>query len=274
MDFFRELYAGINWTGITPIFIDIFSAIGILITGWFVARWAERTVRKRLSDAKGLEADDTIRPLLAIVTRYGVVLATLYAALKVSGFPAAPLLAVFGAAGLAIALAAQGTLSNVAAGLMLIFLRSIRVGEYIQTSSVEGTVLEIGLFTTEFKSADGVFITVPNSQIWSRQIKNYSRYKTRRQDIDIEIARDNDLAAALDVLQKTLAGHQLVIAKDSAEAVVAGFTTHSVKLQARCWLKAENLRGNVSAVRLSLHEALRAEGVKPPPMVPHNLTAL
>jgi len=266
MEEFFGAFKQIEWASFTPIIIHIFAALAVLILGWIVAGWAERTVRRRLGNSKGLEVDDTIRPLLAMVVRYGVVLATMYAALQVSGFPAAPLLAVFGAAGLAIALAAQGTLSNVAAGLMLIFLRSIRVGEYIQTPGVEGSVLEIGLFTTEIKSPDGVFITAPNAQIWATQIKNYSRYKTRRVDINIDIARDNDLAAALDVLQTTLVGHDAVIAKDSAETIIAGFTATAATIQARCWLKAGNLRGDTSGVRLALHQALQVEGFKLPPM--------
>jgi len=262
-----EFASAIEWAAILPVIKNIFVAFGILILGWIIARWADRIVRKRLGNAKGLQADDTFRPLIALLVRYTIILGALYAALETAGVAPASLLAVFGAAGLAIALSVQGTLSNVAAGLMLIFLRSIRVGEYILTSNVEGTVLEIGLFTTEIKSADGIFITVPNAQIWSSQIKNFSRYKTRRIDINIEIARDNDLAAALDVLQQTLVEHSLVIAKDSAEAIVAGFTATTVNLQARCWLKSANLRGNSSAVRLALHEALQAEGFKLPPLV-------
>jgi len=268
-----ELASAIEWSAILPVIKNIFVAFGILILGWIIARWADRIVRKRLGNAKGLQADDTFRPLIALLVRYTIILGALYAALETAGVAPASLLAVFGAAGLAIALSVQGTLSNVAAGLMLIFLRSIRVGEYILTSNVEGTVLEIGLFTTEIKSADGIFITVPNAQIWSSQIKNFSRYKTRRIDINIEIARDNDLAAALDVLQQTLVEHSLVIAKDSAEAIVAGFTATTVNLQARCWLKSTNLRGNSSTVRLALHEALQAEGFKLPPLMVGKLPA-
>jgi len=266
MESVSELASAIDWTAALPVIQNAFVALGVLILGWIIARWADRIVRKRLGNAKGLQADDTFRPLIALLVRYVIIFGALYAALDIAGVAPASLLAVFGAAGLAIALSVQGTLSNVAAGLMLIFLRSIRVGEYIQTSSIEGTVLEIGLFTTEIKSSDGVLITVPNAQIWSSQIKNFSRYKTRRIDINIEIARDNDLAAALDVLHKTLIKHPLVITKDSAEVVVAGFTATTVNLQARCWLQSTNLRGNSSAVRLSIHEALRAEGFKLPPI--------
>jgi len=261
-----ELFASVNWVSITPVVRNIFTALGILIIGWILARWADRVVRRRLGNNKGLQADNTFRPLIAIIVRYAIILGALYAALDIAGVAPASLLAVFGAAGLAIALAVQGTLSNVAAGLMLIFLRSIKVGEYILTPDVEGTVLEIGLFTTEIKSPDGVYITVPNAQIWAKQIKNFSRFKTRRMDIILEIARDNDVGAALEILQKTLASHNLVVSADSTQTVISGFTPTSVRLQARCWLKADNLRSDASQVRLVLHEALRREGFKMPPL--------
>ncbi len=265
MEEFLGAFKQLSWATIFPVLIHIFAALAVLAIGWIVARWAERTVRRRLGNNKGLEVDDTIRPLLAIVTRYAIILASMYAALTVAQFPAAPLLAVFGAAGLAIALAAQGTLANVAAGLMLIFLRSIRVGEYIQTPNVEGSVLEIGLFTTDIKSPEGVFITVPNAQLWASKIKNYSRFKTRRIDVNLEIARDNDLAAALGVLHAALVKHPAILSADSADTVIADFTPTSVKLQARCWMKADGLRANAASVRLVLHEALQAEGFKLPP---------
>jgi len=266
MEILREWYALVAGSSYAPVVRDIFSALGVFILGWIVARWADRVVRKRLGNNKGLQADDTFRPLIAIIVRYAIILGALYAALDIAGVAPASLLAVFGAAGLAIALAVQGTLSNVASGLMIIFLRSIKVGEYIQTPDVEGSVLEIGLFTTEIKSPDGVLITVPNSQIWTKQIKNFSRFKTRRMDIILEIARDNDVGQALEVLQKTLGTHDLVIAADSAQTVISGFTPTSVQLQARCWLKADNLRNDVSQVRLALHESLRREGFKMPPL--------
>ncbi|MCK5922644.1 MAG: mechanosensitive ion channel, partial [Methylococcales bacterium] len=141
----------IEWAFMGPLLVNILGAIGILLLGWIVSRWVASTVRRRLGDSKGLEVNDTMRPILALIAKYTIMLMALYAALKTVGIPPESLLAVFGAAGLAIALAVQGTLSNVAAGMMLIFLRAIKVGEYIQTPSFEGSVLEIGLFTTEIK---------------------------------------------------------------------------------------------------------------------------
>ena len=267
MNTIKDLAEAFNWAALGPFIQNMLLALGILILGWMIARWADRFVRRRLGNAKGLQADDTFRPLIATTLRYAILLGALYAALDIAGVAPASLLAVFGAAGLAIALAIQGTLSNIAAGLMLIFLRSIKVGEYIQTPNVEGSILEIGLFTTEIKTSDGIFITVPNAQIWASQIKNYSRYKARRIDIDMDIARDNDLEKALEVLQNVLINHEDVINTSSAAVIISGFKPNSVTLQARCWLKADHLRDDASKVRLALHQALQNGKFKMPPIL-------
>ena len=265
METVKDAATSIDWNVFIPVGINILKAIGILILGFMIARWVERFTRKRLGNHKGLQVDDTLRPLLATIIRYAIIFAAIYAALTTAGIPAASLLAVFGAAGLAIALAVQGTLSNVAAGIMLIFLRAIRVGEYIETSSFGGSVLEIGLFTTEIKTSDGILITVPNAQIWSGQIKNYSRFKSRRVDISMEIARDNDLGSAVSALEKAVSDFDAVINKSAASVMVSGFTPTSATLLARCWLKSENLAGDSSALRVHLQEVLNKKGFKLPP---------
>ena len=256
-----------DWNTFVPLGINLLKAAGVLILGWVISRWAGRVIRKRLGNSKGLRANDTLRPLIAVVTKYTIMLGALYAALKIVGIPPESLLAVFGAAGLAIALSVQGTLSNIAAGMMLIFLRSIKVGEYIETASAEGTVLEIGLFTTELKSSKGVFVTVPNAQLWASKIKNYSRFHTRRIDVSLEISRENDLAAAVSLMEKTLRAQDTVVNKDAADVVVSGFTPRSAILQARCWMKSGELRTESSALRLALHEALQKGGFELPPLM-------
>ena len=268
MDTIFEFYNSPEWKSIMAYSSDILKALGVLIMGVIISKWASRTIRRRLGNDKGLQVNDTIRPMLAIMARYGIMLAALYAALTIAGIPASSLLAVFGAAGLAIALAVQGTLSNVAAGMMLIFLRAIRVGEYIATPSVEGSVLEIGLFTTQIRGPNGVLITVPNAQIWSGQITNYSRATERRIDINIELSRDNDLDKALSVLKTTLLSSPHLIRKDDASVAITTTTAQSVTLQARAWITAENVRGHTSDISLALGTAVRAKGFKLPAVLP------
>ncbi len=256
-----------QWTTIMTISLKVLKAFGVFILGMMISRWVDRTIRYRLGNNKGLQVNDTLRPLIATTARYTILLATLYAALTIAGIPASSLLAVFGAAGLAIALAVQGTLSNVAAGMMLIFLRAIRVGEYIATPNVEGSVLEIGLFITQIRAPNGVLVTVPNAQIWAAQITNYSRVTERRIDINIELARDNDLDKALGVINTALLASPHVINKDKASVAITTTTAQSVTLQARAWITSQDVRGHTSNINLALHEAVRAQGFKLPPVV-------
>lgn len=262
-----EILNIINWNVFTPILISGLQAIGILILGWIASGWAGRIIRRKLGNDKGLQVNDTLRPLFATVVKYTIMFSALYAALKVAGIPPQSLLAVFGAAGLAVALAMQGTLSNVAAGIMLIFLRSIKVGEYIATPDVEGSILEITLFTTQIEAPNGVFITVPNAQIWANQIHNYSRGSKRRIDIMVEISRDNDLAAAVSTVKAALLQSPHIINKDTASVVISSTTAHSALLQARCWITTDDVRGHTSDINVGLHTALRSGQFKLPPVL-------
>lgn len=260
MDAFTEF----DWSSMMPILTNILSGLGIFILGWILSRWAYRTILNRLGNDKGLQASETFRPLIATIVKYAILLGAIYAGLTQAGVAASSLLAVFGAAGLAIALAVQGTLSNIAAGIMLIFLRSMKVGEYIETPNIEGTVLEVGLFTTQIRRPDGVFVTVPNAQLWGSQIANYSRFKTRRVDIDLELARDNDLTAAVSTVRAALDQQDMVIDKDKSSVSISGFTPTTAIIKARFWLDTDNLTDNRSILRSDLHAALRSEGFQFP----------
>ena len=262
-----DLLGSISLESFLPYIVRGAQGIGILILGWIVSGWASRLIRKRLGSNNTLQVNDTLRPLFATVVKYAIMFAALYAALKVTGIPPESLLALFGAAGLAIALAMQGTLANVAAGIMLIFLRSIKVGEYISTPNVEGSVLEIGLFTAQIRAPNGILITVPNAQIWSSQINNYSRTKERRIDIIVEISRRNDLGAALEAAQGALLASPHIIKKDAASVFISGSGIHSASLQARCWITAADVLGHTSDINVAIHNALQSGGFKLPPLL-------
>lgn len=262
-----ENLSKVEWSTFVPLIFNLLSGLGIFILGWMLSRWAYRIILNRLGNNKGLQASATVRPLIATVVKYAILLGAIYAGLTQAGVAASSLLAVFGAAGLAIALAVQGTLSNIAAGIMLIFLRSMKVGEYIETPTVEGTVLEVGLFTTNIRRPDGVFVSVPNAQIWGSQIANYSRFMTRRVDIDLELARDNDLGAAVKVIQSVLEQQDIIVDKEKASVSVAGFTPTTAIIRARLWLGTDNLADKGSTLRTSFNTALSAEGFKLPTLL-------
>ena len=119
--------------------------------------------------------DPTLRPVLASMIRYAVLILVLIVALSQVGIQTASLLAVVGAAGLAIGLALQGALSNFAGGLMLLWLRPFRIGDFIEVGAIAGTVREMGLFACHLETFDGMFLFAPNSAIWNTPLKNHTR---------------------------------------------------------------------------------------------------
>lgn len=214
--------------------LDLLGAVLILVIGWWIAGRTAALVRHSLKNAKFV--DSTLKPLAASIARYAVLIFVIIAVLSNFGVETTSIIAVLGAAGLAIGLALQGTLSNIAAGVMILILRPLKVDEFVEAGSVSGTVVEITLFTTLLKTPDGVFISAPNSQIWNSAIKNYSRNPTRRLDIKVGIAYDDDVDAALEFLKNLVASDERVLKDPEPMSFVANLGESSVDLTARGWV--------------------------------------
>ena len=214
--------------------LDLLGAVLILVIGWWIAGRTAALVRHSLKNAKFV--DSTLKPLAASIARYAVLIFVIIAVLSNFGVETTSIIAVLGAAGLAIGLALQGTLSNIAAGVMILILRPLKVDEFVEAGSVSGTVVEITLFTTLLKTPDGVFISAPNSQIWNSAIKNYSRNPTRRLDIKVGIAYDDDVDAALEFLKNLVASDERVLKDPEPMSFVANLGESSVDLMARGWV--------------------------------------
>ena len=179
---------------------SIVGAIILLIAGYVVAGVAERWAYAGLGKFRGF--DETLRRFFSKAARYAVLILVGITVLAQFGVQTASIIAALGAAGLAIGLALQGTLQNIAAGIMLLVLKPFRVGEYVEAGDVAGTIEEIGLFATQVKRIDGLFILAPNSELWNTPVTNYTRNPLRRYDLTIGIGYDDDI----DLAQETLAG--------------------------------------------------------------------
>ncbi|MBP3126175.1 mechanosensitive ion channel domain-containing protein [Thalassospira sp. ER-Se-21-Dark] len=214
--------------------LDLLGAILILIVGWWAAGRAAALVRHSLKNTKFVDA--TLKPLASSIVRYVILIFVIVAVLSNFGVETTSIIAVLGAAGLAIGLALQGTLSNIAAGVMILILRPLKIDEFVEAGSISGTVVEITLFTTLLKTPDGVFISAPNSQIWNSAIKNYSRNPTRRLDIKVGIAYDDDVDAALEFLKNLVASDERVLKDPEPMSFVATLGESSVDLTARGWV--------------------------------------
>ena len=218
--------------------LNALGALAILIIGWIVANLVRRSLRRML--AKSERVDATLQPVIANIVRYLILVFVLVAVLAQFGVQTTSVIAVLGAAGLAIGLALQGTMQNIAAGFMLLFLRPFGIGDYIDAGGISGTVEEIGLFVTTLKTPDGVSISVPNSQLWGTAITNYSRNPTRRIDLVVGIGYGDDIDKAQDVLLALAKGDERIHAEPAPQVLVQGLGESSVDLDLRCWTSIDD----------------------------------
>nr|WP_295892247.1 mechanosensitive ion channel domain-containing protein [uncultured Devosia sp.] len=214
--------------------LTLLAAIAVLVTGWHLARLAASAIKRLLPLAYGI--DRNFAPLLSQVARYGIIVLAAVTALNLLGVSNASILTVLGAAGLAVALALQGTLANIAAGIMLIWLRPIAIGEFIQGDGVAGVVVEIGLFGTRLRSSSGLYIFTPNQKLWASAITNHSREPRRRIDVNVSVPDSLDIAKARKILLR-IAGHDKRVLADPAPSVhVESFSGTAVNMQLRAWV--------------------------------------
>jgi len=232
--------------------IRVLGAIAVLVVGRIVAGWVRRSVRKALDRAN---TDATLSPFLSGLAYYVVIAAVLIAVLNLFGIQTTSLIAVLGAAGLAIGLAMQGTLSNFAAGVMLLLFRPFGVGDFVDVAGSAGSVEAIGLFTTTLNTPDNVQIIVPNSTIFGETIKNYSANDTRRNDMVFGVSYDDDIPTALDTIRRVVTSDKRVLADPALMVAVAELADSSVNIVVRPWCKKEDYW----ALRFDLHQELKKE---------------
>ena len=179
---------------------SVLGAVLLLVIGFVVAGLVERWIYAGLGQVSGF--DLTLRRFFSKIARYVVLGLVVVMVLGQFGIQTASVIAAIGAVGLAIGLALQGTLQNIAAGIMLLALRPLRIGEYVEVGSITGTVEEIGLFATRLRAADGIYVLAPNSTLWTQPVKNFTRNGVRRNDITITVPNADNI----DGIQKSLLG--------------------------------------------------------------------
>ena len=242
--------------------VDIAGAIVLLVVGWTVAGWIRRVIRRNLDSVPVL--DETLKPLIANLFRYAVLIFVLIAVLNQFGVQTTSIIAVLAATGLAIGLALQGMLANVASGVMLLFLRPFNVGEYVEAGGIAGTVAEIGLFNTEIKTSAGPGLVVPNSKIWDGPITNFSRNPTRRFDIAVGIGYDDDIDGAMALLKGLLTGDDRVLDDPEPLVVVQELGDSAVIINLRAWTRSGDYGATVWDLNKEIITELQATGYSIP----------
>lgn len=249
-----------------------FSAIGaviLLIVGYIVAGLAERSIFAGLGHIHGFDA--TLRHFFSKIVRYAILILVTIMVLGQFGVQTASIIAAIGAIGLAIGLALQGTLQNIAAGIMLLALRPFRIGESVEVGSIAGTIEEIGLFATKLRTADGVYILAPNSTLWNQPVRNFSRNGVRRSDITLSIGSWNDIDRAQKTLLAIAAAERRVKREPAPIAFVSTLGDSTVSIALRYWTSSADFFATQTDLTKRAKQEFDSEGISiplPPPEAP------
>ncbi|TVQ85073.1 MAG: mechanosensitive ion channel family protein [Micavibrio sp.] len=230
-----------------------------LLTGvaiFYIGRWASGVISRLIR--KGMERarlDKTIVTFVSNIAYYALFGFSIIAALSHMGIETTSLAALVAAAGLAVGLALQGSLSNFASGVMIVIFRPFRVGHFIEAAGTAGTVEALSIFTTTLRTPDNKIIIVPNKNISGGNITNHSAKKTRRIDLTFNIGYDDDLKKARKILEKLLKSDARILADPAPEIAVAELAEARIELAVRPWVKVKD----VWEVRCALLEGVKRE---------------
>jgi len=248
-------------TYVLPWSINIVMALAIFLLGKFAVRMLTRFARKLMVKAK---IDNILINFIASIINAVLLLFVVIAALDQLGVETTSLIALIGAAGLAVGLALQGTLQNLASGVMLIIFRPFNDGDFIDAAGISGIVEEIGIFTTTMRTGDNREIIIPNGKIFGGTITNYSKRSTRRVDMVFGIGYDDDIKQAKEIISRILDEDERILKDPAPTVVVAELADSSVNFNVRPWCKTGEYWNVFTDTQEKVKLAFDAEGISIP----------
>lgn len=241
--------------------VNIVAAIAIVIVGMIVARVVSNTIN-RVMVARQIDA--TVADFLSALVRYGIIAFTLIAALGRVGVQTASVIAVLGAAGLAVGLALQGSLSNLAAGVLLVMFRPFRAGEYVDLGGVAGTVLNVQIFSTTMRTVDGKIVVIPNGKIIAGNIINFSREPVRRNEFIIGVAYDSDIDQVKQILTDIIQSDERILKDREMTVRLNELGASSINFVVRVWSNSSDLQSVYWDVLERIKREFDAHGISFP----------
>jgi len=235
---------------VTEFGVHIVSALAILLIGFWISKTLTKILKKVLVRRN---VDFTLVHFLSSALKFALYLFVIIAAVGQLGIETTSFIAALGAAGLAIGLALQGSLANVAAGVMLIIFRQVKVGQFVESSGVSGTVEKVGIFNTTLVTIDNKVIFIPNSKLINDNIINYSEKDTRRIDLVFSISYEDDIDKTKNIIQSLIDADPDILKEPAALIVVGELTDNSVNLFVRPWVNTNK----VLDVRFRLTELIK-----------------
>lgn len=254
------------WTAHSVLVLEVgYKAVlvlAVLFFGRYVAKLLHRSIKR--SNEKYATFDETLIPILCTVVSGFVYSICLIIILDFFGVNTTSILALLGAAGLAIALALKDTLSNIAGGIMLLILRPFRAGHAIESGSMLGTVKTVGLFTTIIETPDGLYISAPNSSLWGAPIKNFTMNGKRRMDLVVGISYSDSIDKGFDALTKIIENEPRFLTDPAPKMMVQAMADSSVNLQLRAWASVDDYWDVYWSANKKVKEQIEAAGLTIP----------
>jgi small conductance mechanosensitive channel len=232
-------------------------ALALIVGGWVLSRWLAGQMQNVLVR---MRVEETLAAFLGSMARFIVFFACFVAGLSFVGLNSTSLAALLGATGLAIGLAMKGTLGHVASGMMLMVHRPFKVGDWVQTGDLSGTVKRIGLFSTEINTQDFVRVFIPNTQLWDGALQNSSYNRMRMIKFSIRLPLEADTAEGLRIMLRVVEGNQLILKNPAPTLGVDSFSPYGVECIVWVWVRGEDYGKVRYDLLLRLKEALEEEG--------------
>ncbi|MCP5090620.1 MAG: mechanosensitive ion channel [Gammaproteobacteria bacterium] len=264
MDEVTKAASGLDWNSIVAFLKDngidsqtvvafgknIVIALLIFYVGRMAVGLVVRALRKLMQRQ---EVDKTLETFVCNLVRMALLVVVIIAAISALGIETTSFIAIFGAAGLAIGLALQGSLSNFAAGVLIVLFRPYKVGDYIEGAGISGSVEQVQILTTVLKTPDNKEVIVPNSQIMNSIITNYSANDTRRVDMVVGVSYTDDLDKVRKTLEELVAADDRILEEPACLIAVSALADSSVNFVVRPWAKTDDFWG----VKFDLTEAIK-----------------
>lgn len=260
----------INWatTDGVDIALKAAFALAVLIIGFMIAKKITQIAKKVFQKSPNI--DETLANFLSSIVGYALKAVVLITAIGTVGVEATSFVAILGAATLAIGLALQGTLGNVAAGVMLMLFRPYKLGDYVEVAGQEGVVDDVNIFTTNLATVDNVKVIIANGEAWGSTIKNFTSLGLRRVDVDYGIHYDDDIDKAIKIINDVAGKHPNVLSEPHGPwAKVVTLNESSVDIQSRVWCHPDHYWDVMFDLKKSIKEAFDKKGITIP--YPHSV---
>lgn len=244
--------------------VNFLIALGIFLGTLWLSRWLSGLVKRGFKRLPRTAHDATLQDFVSSLVRYVVIIIGIVAILRRLGVETTSIITVLGAASLAIGLALQGALSNVAAGVMILLFRPYRIGDFVLIAGKQGTCKKLDLFNTEISDPDGLKVVVPNGKAFGDVVVNYTDIPRRRIELDFGIGYTDDLDHAAEVAVRTAAANPHVLDDPAPWAKPSALGDSTVTLKLRCWTHVEGYWDTRFDVLKAIKQAFDAEGISFP----------